>query len=120
MTTRIYHNAACGTSRNILALIRANGIEPQVIDYLKNPPTQAALKTMVADAGLTARGAMRAKEAIFTELGLADESLDDDSLLAAMAANPILINRPFVVTEKGTRLCRPAELVLEILPQQQQ
>ncbi len=116
MDITIYHNPKCGTSRNTLALIRNTGAEPQVIDYLANPPTREALATMIAQAGITVREAMRAKEAVFAELGLDDPATGDDALLDAMLANPILINRPFVVTPAGARLCRPSELVLDILP----
>lgn len=116
MTITIYHNPQCGTSRNTLALIRNTGVEPQVVDYLANPPTREALAAMIAQAGLTVREAMRAKEALFAELGLADPALADDALLDAILAHPILLNRPFVVTQKGVRLCRPSELVLDILP----
>ncbi|MDB5798227.1 MAG: arsC [Paucimonas sp.] len=119
-TTTIYHNAACGTSRNTLALIRNAGIEPLVIDYLKTPPTVAELKSLIDQAGLTVRQAIRQKEKQYTELGLDDPKLTDDQLLQAMVATPILINRPLVVTTRGVRLCRPSELVLEILPQPQQ
>ena len=120
MTVTIYHNPECGTSRNTLALIRNTGAEPQVIEYLANPPTREALAAMIAQAGLTVREAMRAKEAVFTELGLDDPALGDDALLDALMANPILLNRPFVITPQGARLCRPSELVLEILPLPQQ
>ena len=116
MDITIYHNANCGTSRNTLALIRNTGAEPRVIDYLASPPDRATLAAMIASAGLTVREAMRSKEKIFTELGLADPALSDDALLDAMLANPILMNRPFVVTPQGARLCRPSELVLDILP----
>lgn len=116
MDITIYHNPRCGTSRNTLALIRNAGVEPTVIDYLAAPPTRDALRSMIAQAGLTVREAMRAKEAVFSELGLDDPALGDDALLDAMLANPILINRPFVVTPAGVRLCRPSELVLDILP----
>jgi arsenate reductase len=112
----IYHNARCGTSRNTLALIRERGIEPTVIDYLANPPSHALLKAMIAAAGLTVREAMRTKEAVYVELGLRDPTLDDDALIDAMLAHPILIERPLVVSRVGVRLCRPAERVLEILP----
>jgi arsenate reductase len=115
MAITIYHNNACGTSRKTLEAIRATGVEPEIIDYVKNPPTRAALKAMIAKAGLTARQAMRDKGDLYVELGLADASLSDDALLDAMMAHPILINRPFVVTGKGVRLCRPSELVLELL-----
>jgi arsenate reductase len=120
MNVTIFHNPACGTSRNTLALIRNAGIEPQVIDYLSATPTREALAAMIAQAGLTVREAMRAKESVFTELGLDAPSLGDDALLDAMVTHPILINRPFVVTPVGARLCRPSELVLDILPLPQQ
>jgi len=116
MTITIYHNTACGTSRNTLALIREAGHEPLIVDYVKNPPQRAALQQMIAQAGLTPRAAMRDKGDLYNELGLADSSLSDDALLDAMMAHPILINRPFVVTDKGVRLCRPADLVRDILP----
>jgi arsenate reductase len=116
MDITIYHNPRCGTSRNTLALIRNTGVEPHVIDYLAAPPERAALAAMIAAAGLTVREAMRSKEAVFAELGLDDPAVGDDALLDAMLAHPILINRPFVVTPAGARLCRPSELVLEILP----
>lgn len=112
----IYHNPKCGTSRNTLALIRNTGIEPTIIDYLANPPAPAELKAMIASAGLTVRQAIREKEAAFKQLGLEQPELDDDALLAAMVATPILINRPLVVTSLGVRLCRPSEVVLDILP----
>jgi len=115
----IYHNPKCGTSRNTLALIRNAGIEPQVIEYLATPPDRDTLKSLIQRAGLTVRQAMREKESLFQELGLADASLSEDVLVDAMLANPILINRPFVVTPKGVRLCRPSELVLDILDQPQ-
>ena len=120
MDITIYHNPSCGTSRNTLALIRNAGIEPLVIDYLASPPDRATLAAMIGAAGLTVRAAMRSKEAIFTELGLVDPALGDQALLDAMLAHPILINRPFVVTPQGARLCRPSELVLEIFPLPQQ
>ncbi len=116
MDITIYHNPKCGTSRNTLALIRNTGVEPQVIEYLASPPTREALKAMIAHAGLTVREAMRAKEALFAELRLDDPALGDDALLDAIRANPILLNRPFVITPVGARLCRPSELVLDILP----
>ena len=112
----IYHNPKCGTSRNTLALIRNTGLVPQVIDYLTNPPTREQLQTLIQASGLTVRQAIREKEISYTELGLQDMNLSDDQLLDAMLAQPILINRPFVVTELGVRLCRPSELVLDILP----
>jgi arsenate reductase len=119
MTITIYHNAACGTSRNTLALIRNTGVEPHIIDYVKNPPSRDTLMDLITRAGLTVRGALREKGELYQELGLADEHADE-ALLDAMLAHPVLINRPFVVTEKGVRLCRPSELVLDILPLPQQ
>src|ERR1700693_1571323 len=118
MDITIYHNPACGTSRNTLALIRNAGIEPEVIEYLKTPPSRATLSRLIKDAGLSVREALREKEKLFAELGLADASLTDEQLLDAMLAHPILINRPFVVTPKGVRLCRPSEAVIELLPAQ--
>lgn len=115
----IYHNPDCGTSRNTLALIRNAGVEPVVIEYLQHPPGRQQLATMIRDAGLTVRQALREKGTPYAELGLANEKLTDDDLLDAMLKHPILINRPFVVTERGTRLCRPSELVLDILAQPQ-
>ena len=112
----IYHNPKCGTSRNTLALIRNTGIEPQVIEYVTNPPSREQLQTLIQAAGLSVREALRKKEAIYSELGLQESNLSDDQLLDAMLAHPILINRPFVVTELGVMLCRPSELVLDILP----
>ena len=112
----IYHNPDCGTSRNTLAMIRNAGIEPRVIEYLRDPPSREPLRAMIAAAGLTIRVALREKGTPYHELGLGDPQLSDDALLDAMMAHPILINRPFVMTSKGTRLCRPSEVVLEILP----
>ena len=112
----IYHNPACGTSRNTLALIRNAGIEPRIVEYLKTPPTRAELVDLIQRAGVGVRGTLRDKGALYHELGLDDRSLTDDQLLDAMLANPILINRPIVVTPEGVRLCRPAETVLQILP----
>lgn len=111
--TTIYHNPRCSTSRNTLQKLVDAGRQPEVIEYLKTPPTRDELATLIRDAGLTPREAIRAKEAVYSELGLQDAT--DDELLDAMAANPILINRPFVVTEKGTRLARPIDAVDEIL-----
>lgn len=119
MDVTIYHNPACGTSRNTLAMIRNAGIEPTVIEYLKTPPTRAELARMIAEAGLSVREALREKGTPYTELGLDDPGLTDDQLLDAMVNDPILINRPLVVTPLGTRLCRPSEVVLEILPDSQ-
>ncbi len=115
-TVTIYHNPACGTSRNTLAMIRDTGIEPHVVEYLKTPPTRSELAAMIKKAGLTVRQALRKKGTPYLELRLDDPKLSDAALLDAMLAHPILINRPFVVTTKGARLCRPAEQVLEILP----
>ncbi|MFN3287060.1 MAG: arsenate reductase (glutaredoxin) [Sphingomonadaceae bacterium] len=112
----IWHNPACGTSRNTLAMIRAAGIEPVVVEYLKTPPDRATLVAAIAAAGLTPREALRRKGTPFDELGLDDPALSDEQLIEAMLAHPILINRPFVFTRLGTRLCRPSELVLHILP----
>lgn len=115
MSVIIYHNPVCGTSRKTLEAIRATGVEPVVIEYLKTPPTRAKLQELIAKAGLTVRQAMRNKGDLYVELNLADESLSDDALLDAMMAHPALIERPLVVTPKGVRLCRPSELVQEIL-----
>ncbi|WP_334188908.1 arsenate reductase (glutaredoxin) [Noviherbaspirillum sp.] len=116
MDITIYHNPNCGTSRNTLALIRNTGVEPKIVDYLANPPTRAQLMEMIAKAGLTVRQAIREKGSPYIELGLDNPDLSDDALLDAMLAHPILINRPFVVTPQAVRLCRPSELVLDILP----
>lgn len=119
MSITIYHNPDCGTSRNTLALIRNSGVEPTVIDYLNHPPARDVLADMIGAAGLTVRQAIREKGTPYAELGLDDPAITDDALLVAMLAHPILINRPFVVTPRGVRLCRPSELVLEILPDAQ-
>ncbi|MDQ0454391.1 arsenate reductase (glutaredoxin) [Rhizobium paknamense] len=116
MNVTIYHNPDCGTSRNTLALIRAAGIEPLVIEYLKTPPTRDRLAAMIRDAGLSVRDAIREKGTPYAELGLDNPDLTDEQLLDAMIAAPILINRPLVVTPLGTRLARPSEAVLDILP----
>ena len=113
MAARIYHNPKCSTSRKTLDLLRDNGIEPEVVQYLKTPPTRDELAAMIADAGIEVRSAVRKRESLYTELGLADA--DDDQLLDAMAEHPILIERPWVVTDKGARLARPIENVHEIL-----
>ena len=112
----IYHNPECGTSRNVLALIRNAGVEPTIIEYLKTPPSREKLVDLVAKAGLTVRDAVRIKGTPFHELGLDDPGLSDDQLLDAMLDHPILINRPFVTTQWGVRLCRPSQVVLDILP----
>jgi arsenate reductase len=116
MNVTIYHNPQCGTSRNTLAMIRSAGIEPDIIEYLKDPPSRALLVKKIADAGLTERQAIRDKGTPYAELGLDDPTLTDDQLLDAMLKDPILINRPFVVTPLGSRLARPSEVVLDILP----
>ena len=115
MTVTIYHNPDCGTSRNTLEMIRRSGVKPQVIEYLKNPPARATVIKLIADAGLTVRQALRRKDTPFDQLGLGDPDKSEEQLLAAIDAHPILLNRPFVVTPLGTRLCRPSEVVLEIL-----
>lgn len=115
-TVTIYHNPRCGTSRNTLALIREAGIEPELIEYLQSPLSREALRGLLGAMAVPARELLRAKEALCSELGLDDPALDDEALIDAMAAHPILMNRPVVVTPLGARLCRPAELVLEILP----
>lgn len=119
MSITIYHNPACSTSRNTLAMILNAGLEPQVIEYLNAPPTRAEMQDMIRDAGLTVRQALREKGTPFSNLGLANLGLTDDQLLDAMVAHPILLNRPFVITDLGVLLCRPSELVLEILPSPQ-
>ena len=115
MTVTIYHNPDCGTSRNTLAMIRQSGVEPIVIDYRSHPPARERLQQLIADAGLTVRQAIRQKDTPYAELGLDDPALAEDALLEAMLAHPLLINRPFVETPRGVRLCRPSELVLDIL-----
>lgn len=112
----IYHNPACGTSRNTLAMIRHAGIEPHVIEYLKTPPSRALLEQFIARAGIAPRALLRQKGTPFADLGLDDQTLPDAALIDAMMAHPILINRPLVVSPKGVRLCRPSEAVLELLP----
>lgn len=119
-TVKIYHNPACGTSRNTLALIQNAGIQPEVILYLENPPTEVELTQMIQAAGLTVRQAIRVNVAPYEQLGLAEDRFNDTQLIALMVQHPLLINRPFVVTELGTRLSRPSEVVLDILPQPQQ
>ena len=117
MDVIIYHNPECGTSRNTLALIRNAGIEPHVIEYLKTTPNRAMLKSLIARMGMPVRALLREKGTPFHELGLSDESLPDEHLVDAMLVHPILINRPIVVSPMGVRLCRPSEVVLDILPQ---
>lgn len=112
----IYHNPSCGTSRNTLAIIRAAGIEPAVIEYLKTPPDRARLLDLLACMEMPVRALLRVKGTPYAELGLDDPALTDDALVDAMMAHPILINRPIVVTARGVRLCRPSEVVLDILP----
>lgn len=112
----IWHNPACGTSRNTLAMIRNAGIEPNIVEYLKTPPAREDVAAAIAAAGLTVRAATRQKGTPYDALGLGDPTLTDDALLDAMMAHPILINRPFVFTPLGVRLCRPSERVLDILP----
>lgn len=116
MAITIYHNPDCGTSRNTLAMIRQSGEEPEIVEYLKSPPSRETLVELIVRSGLSVRDAMRKKEAPYTELGLDDPSVTDEALIDAMLTHPILINRPFVVTDKGVRQCRPSELVLDILP----
>ena len=116
----IYHNPACGTSRNTLSLIRNSGVEPQVIEYLKTPPTKATLQSLIAAMGISPRALLREKGTPYAELGLADSKWSDEQLVDFMLAHPILINRPVVVSPLGARLCRPSELVLDLLPNPQQ
>lgn len=115
----IYHNPECGTSRNTLALIRNSGIEPEVILYLQTPPDRATLQQLIQAMGISVRALLRQNVAPYAQLGLAEDKFSDEQLLDAMLAHPILINRPIVVTPIGTRLCRPSEVVLDILPQAQ-
>ena len=115
----IYHNPACGTSRNVLAMIRNAGIEPHVVEYLKTPPSRALLVELVDRAGITPRAMLREKGTPYAELGLGDPALTDDALFDAMIAHPVLINRPLVVSPLGVRLCRPSEAVLDLLPEPQ-
>jgi arsenate reductase (glutaredoxin) len=119
MTVTIYHNPACGTSRNVLGLIRNSGEEPEIIEYLKTPPGRNELKTLIGRMGIAVRDLLRQKGTPYDNLGLSDPSLTDDQLLDAMMAHPILINRPVVVTPLGVKLCRPSEAVLDILPSPQ-
>ena len=116
MTVTIYHNPACETSRNTLAMIRQSGEEPEIIEYLKTPPTRERLLELIEAMDIAVRALLRQKATPYDELGLSDPKWSDDELIDFMMAQPILINRPIVVTEKGVRLCRPSEAVLEILP----
>jgi len=115
MSVTIFHNPECGTSRNTLAMIRQSGVEPEIVEYLKTPPTRQYLRWLIEQAGLSVRAALRQKDTPYDTLGLGDVALGEAQLLDAMMAHPILINRPFVVTPRGVRLCRPSEVVLEIL-----
>ena len=119
MTVTIYHNPACGTSRNVLGMIRNSGVEPRVVEYLRTPPGRDELADLIRRMGVPVRAVLRQKGTPYLELGLDDPALGDDALLDAMVAHPILINRPIVVTPVGVRLCRPSETVLEILPDAQ-
>ncbi len=116
----IYHNPACGTSRNVLGLIRNAGLEPQVIEYLKTPPSRAEVTAIVQKMGVPLRSLLREKGTPYAELGLDNPALSDEALLDALDVHPILLNRPIVVTEKGVKLCRPSEEVLDLLPAPQQ
>ncbi|MBN7808504.1 arsenate reductase (glutaredoxin) [Agrobacterium rosae] len=116
MTVTIYHNPACGTSRNTLAMIRQSGEEPIIIEYLKTPPSRGEIVSLAEKIGVPLRSLLREKGTPYAELGLSDESFSDDALLDAIEVHPILLNRPIVVTEKAARLCRPSELVLDLLP----
>jgi arsenate reductase len=118
MDVIIYHNPDCGTSRNTLGMIRNAGVEPHVVEYLKTPPSRPLLRELIARMGITVRELLRERGTPFHELGLGDPDLSDDQLLDAMMAHPILINRPIVVTPRGVRLCRPSELVIDLLPPQ--
>ena len=115
MSVTIYHNPSCGTSRNVLAMIRASGEEPEIIEYLKTPPNRARLIELIKAMGLSPRALLRQKGTPYAELGLADPEWSDDELIDFMLKHPILINRPIVVTQKGTKLCRPSEAVLGLL-----
>ncbi|THC42573.1 arsenate reductase (glutaredoxin) [Massilia sp. Mn16-1_5] len=115
MDITIYHNPRCSNSRNALAAIREAGHEPRIVDYLATPPSREELVRMLAASGLRARDAVRSKESLYTELGLGAEGVSEDALIDAMLAHPVLLNRPFVVTPKGVRLCRPPETVHEII-----
>lgn len=116
MSVTIYHNPECGTSRNVLAMIRQSGVEPNIIKYLKTPPTREKLRELIAAMGISVRALLREKGTPYHELGLSNSNLTDDELIDQMLAHPVLINRPIVITEKGVRLCGPSEAVLPLLP----
>jgi arsenate reductase (glutaredoxin) len=116
MSATIYHNPSCGTSRNVLAMIRQSGVEPEIIEYLKAPPSRAELLELIKAMDISVRDLLRERGTPYHELGLDDPKLTDDELIDQMLAHPILINRPIVVTEKGVKLCRPSETVLPLLP----
>jgi arsenate reductase len=120
MDTIIYHNPDCGTSRNVLGLIRNAGVEPHIVEYLKTPPTRVLLKQLIARMGVPPRSILREKDTPYRELGLADPNLSDEELLDAIESHPVLMNRPIVITPKGVRLCRPSEAVLDLLPPQRE
>ena len=115
MAVTIYHNPGCSTSRTVLGMIRAGGVEPEIIEYLNHPPSRQRLVQLIKTMGVAPRKVLRAKGDMYTELGLADPALSDEVLIDAMIAHPVLIERPIVVSEKGVRLCRPKELLFEIL-----
>ena len=115
MATILYHNPGCGTSRNVLALLREHGVEPTIVEYLKTPPTLAQLKALIKRSGLSARAFLRTKEKLYTELDLANPKWTESQLITFLAEHPSLLNRPIVETPKGIRACRPAEIVLELL-----
>ena len=115
MTAVIYHNPKCSTSRNVLAMVREAGQEPEIVEYLKTPPSREKLKQLLAAIGISARQLLRKKEAVYAELGLADPKWSEDELIGFMVEHPILIERPILVTDKGARLCRPKEKALEVL-----
>jgi arsenate reductase len=115
-TITLYHNPDCGTSRNTLAMIRGSGVEPRIVEYLKTPPDRATLVALIAAMGIAPRDLLRQKGTPYAELGLDEATLGDQALIDAMLAHPVLINRPIVVTPIGTRLCRPSEAVLDLLP----
>ena len=115
MSVTIYHNPSCGTSRNTLAIIRASGEEPEIVEYLKTPPDRATLKSLIAVMGISVRDLLREKGTPYASLGLGDPKWNDDELLDFMLAHPVLINRPIVVTKRGAKLCRPSEAVFDLL-----